>query len=577
MSTTVTNNFDDKRIKAFDLKYIEIIRTKQELDALPSPKVIFTTSPTMDYGYAHDIIGETKFNSNPNNTIIFTNKPSSNPSSLSYKLAKNIIQGKTIIQGIQSSVKIDHFTKYIREKISGQQLIDWENAKKKIEDERIAMQLKKEAEAQLLEFSAEEVVKDDQNQDKDAFQIDLKQFGQYAKPVHPMFNFKVKRVEFDAYGEVLDQNTLDRYTQKFTTVGANEMDVDGGDTNNTTTTTTTNNNNNKTTADGSDKNNNNNSNNSKNNKDNNEMDEDDSDEDKEDEDEDLEDAIPTIMRKEIIKGGITIKCQIKYAPLLGLANHRSCGILIRQVNPKKLILVGTGTEEEEEEDMAKSSSSSNKKKQNELSNIASTILSSSGFEVKDDLNTNVFIPSSDKRDIIKIDADSKYFETVVDDELLRKMQISTLGAYEIGILDAIYSDVENNKIMKQNAAVGKNAITTTTTSSNELAHVALNMEQLTLSKAPEKVTIGKGGVGIEELINKPTTIVGVGDLRLLDMRNDLNEKLGVQTEIREGGVLMTEMGISITKHGPNDFSIEGPLCELYYKVRNIMYQHFTFV
>ena len=67
MSTTVTNNFDDKRIKAFDLKYIEIIRTKQELDALPSPKVIFTTSPTMDYGYAHDIIGETKFNSNPNN------------------------------------------------------------------------------------------------------------------------------------------------------------------------------------------------------------------------------------------------------------------------------------------------------------------------------------------------------------------------------------------------------------------------------------------------------------------------------------------------------------------------------
>ena len=69
------------------------------------------------------------------------------------------------------------------------------------------------------------------------------------------------------------------------------------------------------------------------------------------------------------------------------------------------------------------------------------------------------------------------------------MQISTLGAYEIGILDAIYSDVENNKIMKQNAAVGKNAITTTTTSSNELAHVALNMEQLTLSKAPEKVTI----------------------------------------------------------------------------------------
>ena len=47
--------------------------------------------------------------------------------------------------------------------------------------------------------------------------------------------------------------------------------------------------------------------------------------------------------------------------------------------------------------MAKSNSNSNsssKKKQNELSNIASTILSSSGFEVKDDLNTNVHLHQS---------------------------------------------------------------------------------------------------------------------------------------------------------------------------------------
>ena len=55
-----------------------------------------------------------------------------------------------------------------------------------------------------------------------------------------------------------------------------------------------------------------------------------------------------------------------------------------------------------------------------------------------------------------------------------------------------------------------------------------------MSKAPEAVKIGKGGIDIDEIVSKPTTIVGLGDLRLLDMRNELAEKLGVQTEIREG-------------------------------------------
>ena len=88
--------------------------------------------------------------------------------------------------------------------------------------------------------------------------------------------------------------------------------------------------------------------------------------------------------------------------------------------------------------------------------------------------------------------------------------------------------------------------------------------------------IGKGGLDIDEIVSKPTTIVGLGDLRLLDMRNELAEKLGVQTEIREG-VLRTEKGISITKHGPNDYSIEGPVSDLYYKVRALVYEHFAFV
>ena len=517
MSSSVTDSFDENRTKAFDLKYIEIVRTKQELEELPSPKVVFATSQSMDYGFAHDIIGETKFSSNPNNLVIVTNKPSPNPKSISNILTESI---KT--SGGTSPITIEPFLNYTREKISGQQLLDWENAKKRAEAEQAALELKKEAEAQLLEFSAEEVVNSEEKSTNDSFQIDLKQFGQYAKPIHPMFDFKVKPIQFDEYGEVLDQNALSHYTKKFTSVDVLDQNTQGEQQANDNSKTDTSNQN------GAKHENN----------------QRESDDEEDDEEAQRKEAIPTVMREEPLEGGLLLKCQVKYAPLLGLANHRSCGILIRQVSPKKLILIGTGT------DTGISSS-------DKMSKVASTILSSSGFDSGKDVNVNVFIPTNDPRDMVKISADSQYFETVVDDELLRGMRISSLGSYEIGILDAIYSDADKSK--------------------SKTAAAASDSKQLALSKAPEEVKIGKGGIDIDEIVSKPTTIVGLGDLRLLDMRNELAEKLGVQTEIREGGVLRTEKGISITKHGPNDYSIEGPVCDLYYKVRALVYKHFAFV
>ena len=308
MSSSVTDNFDETRTKAFDLKYIEIVRTKQELEELPSPKVVFATSQSMDYGFAHDIIGETKFSSNPNNMIIVTNKPSPNPNSIS-----NILTKKIKTSGGEFPITIDPFVKYTREKISGQQLLDWENAKKRAEAEQAALELKKEAEAQLLEFSAEEVVNSEEKSSKDGFQIDLKQFGQYAKPIYPMFEFKVKPIQFDEYGEVLDQNALNHYTQKFSTVGVLDESTQGEQQANGST-------------NGSNKSGVNNQGGETN-----ENNQGGSDDEEDDEDAERKDAIPTVMREELLENGLLLKCQVKYAPLLGLANHRSCGILIRQV------------------------------------------------------------------------------------------------------------------------------------------------------------------------------------------------------------------------------------------------------
>ena len=72
------------------------------------------------------------------------------------------------------------------------------------------------------------------------------------------------------------------------------------------------------------------------------------------------------------------------------------------------------------------------------------------------------------------------------------------------------------------------------------------------------------------------TIVGVGNVRLASLKTGLGE-IGLRAEIREGGVLLTENGVSITKRGPNDFFVEGPLCETYYKARSVLYKRFAFV
>ena len=134
--------------------------------------------------------------------------------------------------------------------------------------------------------------------------------------------------------------------------------------------------------------------------------------------------------------------------------------------------------------------------------------------------------------------------------------MSSLGSYEVGVLRAKFSDDKQGNLtlipLEENQTAGE------VNEDGKLFRTGI-----------------EGGVDWDQ-VYKPVTIVGVGNTRLVTLKAGLTE-IGLRAEIKEGGVLLTENGVSITKRGPNDYFVEGPLCDTYYKARGVLYKRFAFV
>lgn len=66
----IAKNFDVGRQNPFQFSHIHLIHSLEELDNLPSPKVVLTTSPTLECGFAKDLF--LRWAVDPRNSIIFT-------------------------------------------------------------------------------------------------------------------------------------------------------------------------------------------------------------------------------------------------------------------------------------------------------------------------------------------------------------------------------------------------------------------------------------------------------------------------------------------------------------------------
>jgi len=70
--------------------------------------------------------------------------------------------------------------------------------------------------------------------------------------------------------------------------------------------------------------------------------------------------------------------------------------------------------------------------------------------------------------------------------------------------------------------------------------------------------------------------MGVGELKLSEIRIKL-QRLGIRADFQQGGLLVCEGEVTISKDGPNNFALEGVVGDRYYKIRDVLYQVLTYV
>lgn len=61
-----------RRINPFAFRFVHQCATREELDEIRGPKVVFASTNTLDHGFAHDLFGE--WARNPKNLVILTDR-----------------------------------------------------------------------------------------------------------------------------------------------------------------------------------------------------------------------------------------------------------------------------------------------------------------------------------------------------------------------------------------------------------------------------------------------------------------------------------------------------------------------
>ena len=147
------SQFTKDRINPFTFRYVHQCATREELDEIRGPKVVFASTNTLDYGFAHDLFGE--WASNPKNLVLLTDRGSQG--SLACRLAcaaKNADASKP--KGKKGAKKIGGgslpssitFVKRHHEDLEGIQLERWAAAR---EAERERRELERQQAAEKEE------------------------------------------------------------------------------------------------------------------------------------------------------------------------------------------------------------------------------------------------------------------------------------------------------------------------------------------------------------------------------------------------------------------------------------------
>lgn len=166
MSEDVVKRFDVSRDNIFDFKKKTIVmcQTKAALDAIPGPKVVLASSPSLDFGFSRDLFLE--WSSNPRNAVILVDKPEMG--TLYSKLYQWIPKNNPGYQQQPFELSLEVEAKV---QLSGDELEAWraqEKARKLQEEQEEARRLEEEKSKEAAKSANEAMDVDAEVVDKDA-------------------------------------------------------------------------------------------------------------------------------------------------------------------------------------------------------------------------------------------------------------------------------------------------------------------------------------------------------------------------------------------------------------------------
>ncbi|DBA01353.1 TPA: hypothetical protein N0F65_001592 [Lagenidium giganteum] len=191
----IAKNFDVGRQNPFQFTHIHLIHSLDELDNLPSPKVVLATSSTLECGFAKDLF--IRWAPNPRNSIIFTSTtPVNSVASRAIEAVKDgsrtltfMVTERVVLEGAELALHEAKERRRLR--------IEAENKAKEIEEaamEDMMMGIEDYESESDAEDSAKEA------QLRGTFKVGL---GQFASVRYPMFFATEKKIEWDEYGEII--------------------------------------------------------------------------------------------------------------------------------------------------------------------------------------------------------------------------------------------------------------------------------------------------------------------------------------------------------------------------------------
>lgn len=244
----------------------------------------------------------------------------------------------------------------------------------------------------------------------------------------------------------------------------------------------------------------------------------------EEEEEEEEEEAPTKAVVEDLR--IDVRCKVHYIDFEGRSDGRSVRNIITNIAPRKLILVH-GEEQARQELQRDLCSGDNSR------TIETVLVAEHGKE-------------------LDVTTDTSIWKVELKDALMQTLDFTEVDGYEVTYLDALVSlpsTADGDTVMAEADAVVKE---------EDSASISF------LSPVEEHRVPGHEAVF-------------VGDLLLKEFKRVLAEH-NISVAFQKGGVLLCNEVIKVRKvgkaAGQTEFEVEGPLCDEYYFVRELLYNQF---